>query len=1346
MKKITSFLLMAVLCCIGAFAQESAGSEFPAGKMVGIGTAQATMVPNQWYFLHQGRDSDPDNNNSDASHQIAVGDYIAEPVGGFVYDTFDGSAQHIRKSHEFLRTIQNAEDGVSADVNSKYMVRFVPVEGEEGAYYVQFGNNRYLAAAPDNGTLPAASAIQSGQAGKYNFYLIKDNEVENDRGLFGWNKYNMLDRVDNNGGKEPTVVFWETGEWAKGDKTDIFGNNVWQIFSVEILGDVDPYNEAYNKVIDAWYSFSEEPITNTIDALRDGTLIGDTYGKYSKEAFDAWVHYDDEITELFNGNEEVIAKYPEAADLEKLYEDYMAAWDAVVASRVSLEVKGINAGYYAIKSCLTFNDTEDVEVEYTQEEADAYNAENNLTEGMEGFVHAGDKHTVQNTIHPVKAIYADNDGLKWDTAKERGDYLWKIETVADQPTHYRLISMLNNKTITNIAASTQVALNESDTATVIFEYTAEGVAPGTGEESVLHLGIRSASQAAGGRTYLHANNHGSGNGKNSNIVGWSTDADASRWYLSPVSDEDAAKWMQSDEIIINRMLTKADSIAAAVPAQITIAKDIVTEISENDSVVVNGSQFYSQFNQADNDSQTMPEGKTMYDFLLDGSVGTYWHSDWAGGKKDFDIHYLQIESDKVLDGTYAVKMTRRLNNANGDHVTKMKVRGYASQPADDPEGGKAEGAIDLGEITLAFGEPGETVASSLFTVPASDNVKYLRFYALETKMKAGTDGGQMRGYWHAAEFNVFKATQTQLYPTTQYSVRKALADAVEAAATAWTEKGYDATNVTSSTDEEFAAAYNNLVNAYNAWAAVYSDPAELRQAIAAVPAENLFVKGNNPGQWPETAVTPATAKAAAQAYNESGEYTPANTAAHIKALQDAETNVFASANKVATNKWYRISFPTEEMYDTYKWDKTGAKAGFNETANIEYTPALFGKTFAAGDAETIYETYKHLNDEDVEVTDTLATYNIIKKDGKLTAGTNLYLFPKSESFTAGEDMFRFIEANDTAYMIQNKATGLFLTAGYPTTLSATPTYYQVNAIGAGANTISCTTVLGKRASNGYLHAQRDKSILTTWDVNTLGSNSMMMIEAAEDFAEAPATAYTAKYWPGNYNPITMPVDITVKGGATAYGAELQITETDTTVVLMTSKNEKIPAGSPFILVADLTGDFISYDDQYAEEKAKAIAASKDHNWGFYEKQEASQAMNQYYVEVELDHGMKVDTVVTNTRNLIGTLSDVAVKAGKHIYAEDNAFHLALNDGTIYGGSAYFECDVDTESEKMLAKVGTKVEGEIEIKIAEILNNAAKSNGNIYNAAGQLVGKGGLGKINTLPAGIYFMDGVKVIKK
>ena len=342
-------------------------------------------------------------------------------------------------------------------------------------------------------------------------------------------------------------------------------------------------------------------------------------------------------------------------------------------------------------------------------------------------------------------------------------------------------------------------------------------------------------------------------------------------------------------------------------------------------------------------------------------------------------------------------------------------------------------------------------------------------------------------------------------------------------------------------------------------------------------------------------------------------------------------------------------------------------------------------------------------------------------------------------FSEGEDLFRFIQATDSTYMIQNKATGLFLNG---TALSAHPTYYDVKAIGAGANIIGWTDLFGNRQQS-YLHGQRDDNRLVTWNATTLGSNSMMMIEEVEAVAEEPATEYVQKLWPGMVYTYTYPVDVTVTEGATAYGAELVVSEEDTTVVLKAFAENKVAKGLPFILIADLEGEYVT-----TAERLKAIAAeilAENEQYGLNEQALANVKLNDEFAEVTMDHGMEVDTLVKTTLSMRGTLKSATVEAGKGILAKENGFEHAIVNKTVGAYGAWIACDFDPESADVLGSIAIKVEGDIESGINEVLNKVAQS-GKIYNAAGQLVGKGNINTVNNLPAGIYVVNGVKVTKK
>ena len=139
MKKITSFLSLLLFCCISAVAQYSPGdvigTEKPVKTKIKIGTAQAEMVPNKWYFLHS-----PLEIGSSATEFVMPGDPIPY-AGGLLYEDDYGTL--VTSTVSEIDAL-SSEEGVLSDTWFSYMVRFVPVSGKEGVYNVELGNGNYM--------------------------------------------------------------------------------------------------------------------------------------------------------------------------------------------------------------------------------------------------------------------------------------------------------------------------------------------------------------------------------------------------------------------------------------------------------------------------------------------------------------------------------------------------------------------------------------------------------------------------------------------------------------------------------------------------------------------------------------------------------------------------------------------------------------------------------------------------------------------------------------------------------------------------------------------------------------------------------------------------------------------------------------------------------------------------------------------------------------------------------------------------------------------------------------------------------------------------------------------------
>lgn len=1324
MKKITSFLMMAVFCCINAFAQgDIVGEELPVGKLVVIGTCQDQMVPGQWYFVHT-----PRNPNQNASNYAAVDDYIGSD-GGLVHET-DDSKILVTTSEKM--TEMNSEEGVPYETCKNCFVRFIEVEGEDGAYYIEFASGNFMADSPGNGTVNKFQ-MAAGQAGKYNFYLIKNGGTEepNTAGRFGWNKYNMQNIVDNNGAGG-TVVFWESGEVTKAESNEeIMGNNVWEIFDIEILGDADAYQTAY----DALYTKVAAYDPNTIQDLRDGKNVGTSWGNYLPADVEAFLKaYDLAYQVLYDGSnnlDDIKDTYPTPESLAKLGTDLDAAKKAMDDNKLPITMDNIAPGYYFINSALNFSATRDTLILCTAEQADSINKAN---ADVEGFIQKQEGDTLevkQITYHPVKSIYDDNGTAKWNTQELKPNFIWKVETVDGAPAEYRITNLHANRNF-GVSAPGTLEVNDS---THCFDFG------GTKDGGITKMGIRGSWEKVNGWRYVHANNHGAnGDGntsaKNGTIVTWEM-TEASKWYLQPVDESIVEQLLASDEVKLAKMIEKGDSIAEVFPAQLKIAQDSINVVANH------ASQFYSPYSV--NDSQNIPEGKTIYDFLIDDNKNTYWHSDWSNKPDGNLVHYLQIESAKPLNGEFKVRMVRRQHN--GNQITKLAVRGYDENNEElTYEDGEDLGIIDMPLNTDALTEP---FFSSNFT---SNGSKVIRFYCAETKKLADSAEEEL-GFWHAAEFNIYLDQAYTRYEKTQYAVRQQEADAVIAALDVWEDKQFAKDSLELLEDATFAAAYEALVNAWTKWENVYVNPTALREALAAAPDAKIFVEGTQPGYWPAGTETPAQTIASAQTYDESGAYTKEQSAEYIKNIEEKTANAFASANKVQTSKWYKISYATEDQFDTFGWDKdpvdgtTDDQDIYGNTYQI-YQP-MFGKVISIGKVTKEYQEItveKTVEEETVQEADTIEILKAAATEDYFD-GNNLVLLDPADEVAEGANLFRFIQATDSSFIIQNKATGLFLRGGQPTSLSAIPTYFEVNAIGAGANLVSYTDVLGKTPGvHKNLHAEQSTNRLTCWETNTLGSKSMMYITEAEEVGEAPATTYTKKQWPGEIYTYTMPVDVKIlSDNATAYAAEVSLgteEQKDTTIVLKKINDEVIKAGYPFLLITDLDGDYISYTDRQKEVEQEVIES--EGMLSYPQNDMVSETLDKEYVRIEMEHGMAVDTIVKNYASLVGTMSNVTVKPGEGIYADENGFGLVTKNTTIYAYAAYVDFTFNAASEDVLSKLEVVVEGGIDTGIKEVLNKVSQS-GNIYNTAGQLVGKGNINTVNNLPAGIYVVNGVKVIK-
>jgi hypothetical protein len=228
--------------------------------------------------------------------------------------------------------------------------------------------------------------------------------------------------------------------------------------------------------------------------------------------------------------------------------------------------------------------------------------------------------------------------------------------------------------------------------------------------------------------------------------------------------------------------------------------------------------------------------------------------------------------------------------------------------------------------------------------------------------------------------------------------------------------------------------------------------------------------------------------------------------------------------------------------------------------------------------------------------------------------------------------------------------------------------------------------------------------------------------------------------------MTLPVSVSINEGATAYGAQVVVEDETAKVVLKKVETEVIEHGTPFIMVTDCD-EFVSLEDRKKaiEEELLAKTPLEELEWGKITlADDVASEIDNEYIRVKMNHGMEVDTLVHTLLNLVGTIDGTTVKAGKGITISGNEFKHVLTTANIGRYSAYIATDFGAEDEVLLNAIQIEVSGSIDTGIEETLDKVTKG-GNIYTVGGQLVGKGNVNTIDKLPAGIYIVNGVKVIK-
>jgi len=921
----------------------------------------------------------------------------------------------------------------------------------------------------------------------------------------------------------------------------------------------------------------------------------------------------------------------EVKDLTKSLQD---AYDAVLASKVPITLPD---GYYRIRAGMKY--TNDVVIGQDPETGE------DIKESQE--------------VDKYMYSYRDGNVIKggWSTPEDLATDCPSLWQITNKDGYFDIVNMATESRFDNITATeTPVTMSAESESLMALDVAAN-------VEGILYVNIRVSTNEEGGTVYLHQKNHSDGAGKGSYLVIWNPTFDtaaneprASEWVIEPVSDEDAAQIIADYAPIREHeeLVAKYKDLKAEATAAIDAAKDVQTV-----KLITNASQFSSPFSDSS-------EGKD-FNALLDNSGDTFWHSDWHGTYDEANPHYLQVELNEPTHELVTFRYIRRTNNGsafNNDYVTEWGIYG-----SNDPDAAFEDWtALATYDAPWAATQTGPIENGPLDT----QEMKYIRFYANSTYSSKGNH------FWHIGDIQLYYLQEN---PNSQYSKMGQVAIDLDNLLQAQA----------SIEDADLAPTdYDALYAAYEAFKGEFVDPAELRAVIDSVKTlPGIVVVGEGIGYWPDnsTATALQTAIDDATAYDVAGVYTATASNGFIADLREKAKALIEAAHGIQPGKWYRIQFPSKEMFEEHGWDLVAGN-GSSKDGNVT--------------TEDLWEKYVAITEYGL---DELGREEHDAPEGTVMLGHNVYFDDDEDIEDEGMAQFRFVAVGDTAFAMQNRATGMFLKAAGTSggvTLSVHPSLFNVRAIGYGLNVIPAKNLFGEAES--YLHAQVSGNQLVTWNVSEPGTRSALLIEEVEDVA-------------AGYNPTTFYIGLRpCEIGAYCFATEVTtdkkiygVSKMEDMQLTLVAIDGTVNAGRPFILING-GEEFVEDDDR------EPLAFHHNYKFEATPAQESSLLKGSYYSK-------KVGVGV--------------------IIPEGDKFIVSKSADTWTGANgAYIAGD---EQFAVTATVTYTIDGGAD-GIAAALTNVAKT-GELYSIDGRLISrKANLNTLGKLGRGVYILNGTKVTVK
>lgn len=771
-------------------------------------------------------------------------------------------------------------------------------------------------------------------------------------------------------------AFW-TYEIGEFDLTPCYSYDAAYVWSFELPSDFSQVKVILNSLFNTYMDYYYDDAQGT--AMNMGTEFGQRSDYESWKKFMELMDRVNGILEIINSPDYDNEADPDACPSLDEANSMKAQVDSLYQAILDSEVPYVmpQNGYYRILAHNRYKSTYD----------------------ESGFV---DKAMAAsfNKDHLNKVVFSTLD-------RERANFIWKLtksetgDSIMIQNAGMGTYISVASKSLGKLTTTEDVA----QASYIMFDYAGlDYVEPdGIGDDRDIVCIRLTQSPRAGGSSYFHQNNHSSVTDENSpwgnygvdtgteqEMGFWmrtwdynprrTTDLNTSEWYLEFVPEDEAEQLIKDFEIIKNHdvLVAENNALRAKVLDALTTAKDIIR------------TKMITSADQLTSPNSDPSEGQHIEN-LIDGATSTFWHTSWHSENQEPQMsygegsyHYLQISGMDGLTGDCEIYFCER-EGADNDRPTQLVVMG-----SNDPEAADEEWQeVLVWDLPHTGKGEANTLAFNMETGYA-----YLRLFATAVN-------SSFRTFWHASELQFYTVRDN---PNSQFAALGEIAENLESV--------YN-DNVAVADEDITLEIYEALLNAYNAFLDAMVDPAELRAALAAyADATKGVVEGKEPGQWKDTQVASQFEElyAEIEAYDKAGRYTAAQNHKYAVMLKAMSKSIQEKANVIETDKWYRIMFPTEEMFDAYNF----SKAGGDKTSLREDQSTMWGTYVST--AKEVSEESTEINDEGEEVTVTINHLEFLGEEDARD-GNRLHFMSDEEIEDPNFSEFRFVErpAGDADY-------------------------------------------------------------------------------------------------------------------------------------------------------------------------------------------------------------------------------------------------------------------------------------------------------------------------------------------